>query len=113
MRKQRRQTEEKSDMQIEIGKQYYIIQNIQDMNCVLVDIGTLYHIIPIVGFQDVISKNTDRASYYHFSVFYSQFLEKPTVVYSRSQIFKTIIDVKNYCFSNNVTPYYGYSICKI
>ena len=103
----------KSDMQIETGKQYYIIQNVQDMNCVLVDIGTLHHIIPIVGLQDTISKNTDRASYYHFSVFYSQFLEKPTVIYSRAQIFQTIIDVKNYCFSNNVTPYYGYSICKI
>ena len=103
----------KSDMQIEIGKQYYIIQNIQDMNCVLVDIGTLHHIIPIVGFQDAISKNTDRASYYHFSVFYSQFLEKSTVIYSHTQIFQTIIDVKNYYLSNNITPYYGYSICKI
>ena len=100
-------------MQIEIGKQYYIIQNIQDMNCVLVDIGTLHHIIPIVGFQDAISKNTDRASYYHFSVFYSQFLEKSTVIYSHTQIFQTIIDVKNYYLSNNITPYYGYSICKI
>lgn len=99
-------------MQIEIGKQYYIIQNIQDMSCALVDIGTLHHIIPIVGFQDTISKNIDRASYYHFSVFYSQFLEKSTVVYNRAQIFQTIIDVKNYCLSNNITPYYGYSICK-
>lgn len=108
-----RHIEEKSDMQIEAGKQYYIIQKIQDMNCVLVDIGTLHHIIPIVGVQDAFSKNTDRASYYHFSVFCSQFLEKPIVIYSRAQIFQTIIDVKHYCFSNNVTPYYGYSICKI
>ena len=103
----------KNNIKIEAGKQYYIVQFSHERNCAYVDVGTLCHIIPIVGSQDKFSKNTERASYYHFSVFYSKSLQKTMVIYNSASIFQTIEDVKNYCLSNDIIPYYGYSVCKI
>lgn len=97
----------------DIGKSFYIISRSENDDRVFVDYGKLERIIPKISYLDEYSSENNRLSYYYFRTEISVSSEKIQVVYREQNIFQTIQDVKIYCSTCDLIPYYGYSVCKI
>ena len=97
----------------DIGKSFYIISRSENDDRVFVDYGRLERIIPKISYLYEYSSENNRLSYYYFRTEMSVSSDKIQVVYREQNIFQTIQDVKIYCSTCDLVPYYGYSVCKI